>query len=93
MLVQLMNNKIILLTLPEPTFPPRRQIDSSATEGIPLSCENKRILEYTENTIQLVDGRYRVSTPWKGDRMVLPNNYSMALRRLQSLEKTLEKKT
>ena len=68
------------------------EIDSSAIEGIPLSCENKRILEYTENTIQLVDGRYRVSIPWKGDRMVLPNNYSMALRRLQSLEKTLEKK-
>ena len=29
--------------------------------------------------------------PWKGDRMVLPNNYLMALRRLQNLEKTLVK--
>ena len=35
------------------------------------------------------DGQYRVSIPWKGDKMVLPNNYSMALRRLQNLEKTL----
>ena len=67
------------------------EVDCSAIEGTPLSCENKRILEYTENTIQLVDGRYRVSIPWKGDRMVLPNNYSMALRRLQNLEKTLVK--
>ena len=27
------------------------EIDSSAVEGSSLSCENKRILEYTENTI------------------------------------------
>ena len=32
------------------------EIDSSAIEGSSLSCENKRILECTENTIQLVDG-------------------------------------
>ena len=32
------------------------EIGSSAIEGSSLSCENKRILEYTENTIQLVDG-------------------------------------
>ena len=67
------------------------EVDCSAIEGTPLSCENKRILEYTGNTIELVDGRYRVSIPWKGDRKVLPNNYSMALRRLQNLEKTLVK--
>ena len=68
------------------------EIDSSAVEGSSLSCENRRILEYIENTIQLVDGRYRVSIPWKSDKMVLPNNYSMALRRLQNLEKTLVKR-
>ena len=67
------------------------EVDCCAIEGSPLSCENKRILEYTQNTMQLVDGRYRVSIPWKGDRMVLPNNYSMALRRLQNFEKTLVK--
>ena len=67
------------------------EIGSSAIEGSSLSCENKRILECTENTIQLVDGRYTVSIPWKSDKIVLPNNYSMALRRLQNLEKTLVK--
>ena len=67
------------------------EIDNSAIEGSSLLCENKRILEHTENTIQLVDDRYTVSIPWKSDKIVLPNNYSMALRLLQNLEKTLVK--
>ena len=67
------------------------EVNCCAIEGSPLSCENKRILECTQITMQLVDGWYRVSIPWKGDRMVLPNNYSMVLRRLQNLEKTLVK--
>ena len=67
------------------------EVHCIAIEGTPLSCENKRILEYTGNTIQLVDGQYRVSIPWKGDRMVIPNNYSMALWLSQNLEKTLVK--
>ena len=44
------------------------EIDSSAIEGSSLSCENKRILEHTENTIQLVDDRYTVSISWKSDK-------------------------
>ena len=58
-------------------------------EGSPITSENKRILEYIQNTIHLVDGRYRVSIPWKGDKMVLSDNDPMALKRLQSLEKML----
>jgi len=65
------------------------EVDSSAVEVSPISCEHKRILEHTESTIQLVDGRYRISIPWKEDRMVLPDSYPMALRRLQSLGKNL----
>jgi len=56
-------------------------------EGSRILRENKRILECTQNTVQLVDGWYRVSIPWKGDRMVLPDNYPMALKCLQNLEK------
>jgi len=67
------------------------EVDSSAVEVSPISCENKRILEHTQSTIQLVDGQYRISMPWKEDRMVLPDSYPMALRCLQSL-KTLVKK-
>ena len=51
----------------------------------------KRILEHTQSTIKLVDGRYRVFIPWKEDKMDLPNSYPMAFRHLQSLEKTLVK--
>ena len=69
------------------------EIDSSAVEVSPITCENKRILEHTQSTIQLVDGRYRNSIPWKEDNypIDLPDSYPMAFRCLQSLEKTLVK--
>ena len=67
------------------------EIDSSAVEVSPITCENKRILEHTQSTIQLADGQYRVSIPWKKDKMDLPNSYLMAFRCIQSLEKTLVK--
>ena len=33
----------------------------------------------------------RVSIPWKSDTRALPDNYEMALRRLENTEKRLEK--
>ena len=67
------------------------EVDCSSTEGNLITGENKNILESTQSTIQFMDGRYRVSIPWKGDRIVLPDNYPNALRRLQNLERTLSK--
>ena len=32
------------------------EIDSNAVEVIPITCENKKNLEHTQSTIQLVDG-------------------------------------
>ena len=36
-------------------------------------------------------GRYEVEVPWKNGRPALPNNYSMALKRLTSTEMKLMK--
>ena len=41
--------------------------------------------------IRFVDLCYRIAIPWKQDKVFLPDNYSMALSRLQSLEKCLQK--
>ena len=49
-----------------------------------------------ENTVQQIkelltfdNGRYEVSMPWKPDRQNLPENYEMALKRLENTEKRL----
>ena len=38
-----------------------------------------------EESIQFQDGRYEVSLPWKDPHPVLPDNYQLCLKRLQSL--------
>ena len=46
-------------------------------------------LEKVEKSIKYVDGRYQVAIPWKDDKPELPDNYSMAVRRLFNTEKKL----
>ena len=43
------------------------------------------------NSLTFVDGHYTVGMPWKSDKRLLPDNYSMALQRLQNTEKKLHK--
>ena len=56
-----------------------------------LSPQDKLVLEKTKKSIQFVDSHYRISIPWKGDSVYLPDNYSVAVNRLKNLEKRLAK--
>ena len=55
-----------------------------------LSAEDNLILNKAQQSIQFIDGHYRIAIPWRGEKVSLLNNYPMALRRLQNLEKRLE---
>ena len=55
-----------------------------------LSVEDNLILKRAQQSIQFIDGHYRIAIPWRGEKVSLLNNYPMALRRLQNLEKRLE---
>ena len=44
-----------------------------------------------EKSIEYDGVRYRISIPWKENVMTLPNNFKMAEKRLQNLEKRLVK--
>jgi len=42
-----------------------------------------------ESSIKKVGGHYQVSLPWRSGQVVLPNNRSVALKRLNNLKKRL----
>ena len=53
--------------------------------------EDKSAMRTVQNSLSFEKGMYRVGIPWKGEKQTLPDNYSMALRRLTNTEKRLEK--
>ena len=54
-----------------------------------MSLEDKRALAVMENSATMVDGHYQVALPWREPNPYLPNNRSMAERRLLLLKKRL----
>ncbi|XP_055638295.1 uncharacterized protein LOC129776590 isoform X2 [Toxorhynchites rutilus septentrionalis] len=62
--------------------PPLAQLESD---------DDKRARILLETTTQRVGQRFETGLLWKSDVIEFPDNYSMALRRLQSLERKLQK--
>ena len=56
-----------------------------------ISRDDKKVMELTESSCEQQGNRYTIGLPWKKDRRLLPNNYSLAEKRLFSLEKNLLK--
>ena len=50
-----------------------------------LTPDEKKALSQVQNSLKLVDGRYQLEVPGKNERPVLPDNYTMALKRLETL--------
>ena len=49
--------------------------------------EEKLVLEKAGKSIKFSEGQYQIAIPWKEEKLQLPNNFKMALQRLQSLER------
>ena len=56
-----------------------------------VNPEEKLARERVTESLTFEDGHYSVGMPWKANKGVLPDNFSMALRRLQNTEKRLQK--
>ncbi|KAK3746513.1 hypothetical protein QZH41_005378 [Actinostola sp. cb2023] len=54
-----------------------------------MSLEDRRAKAIMDNTVTFVNGHYQIGLPWKYDAPQLPNNRSMAERRLELLKKRL----
>ena len=47
-----------------------------------MSVEDKKALSVFEDSVQLIEGHYQISIPWKNKNPNLPNNRSMAERKI-----------
>ncbi|XP_033105477.1 uncharacterized protein LOC117107807 [Anneissia japonica] len=57
---------------------------------VPVFTQDEKLaVNKVEIGIKLVNGRYQVPIPWKAERETLPENYDMAVRRLECAEKRL----
>ena len=68
------------------------EIDNSGMESVPaMNKQESLILEKAEKSITFSEGQYQIAIPWKENKLQLPDNYKMALNRLQNLERRLLK--
>ena len=56
-----------------------------------VRIEEQLAMQKVENTLLFEKQIYRVGIPWKSNNSALPNNYEMALRRLENTEKRLHR--
>ena len=59
-------------------------------EGLGISPQENSVYETFKEGIQFVDGRYQVRLPWKQDHPLLPDNFTLAQRKLQGLNSRLQ---
>ena len=57
-----------------------------------MSQEDKQVLDLWESSIRLHEGHYELPIPWRNPGAIIPNYYSVAKYRLDSLKKSLVKK-
>ena len=65
--------------------------DRSNADDKPFSVEDELFLHLMEESAKKVDGHYQLPLPWKDTDIRLPFNRSMALQRLHSLKRKLER--
>ena len=68
------------------------EVNGITTLNKNYSSDDKLALQILDNTTRLVNGRYEIGLPWKPNSS-LSNNYCVALKQLQSLQKRLGKNT
>ncbi|XP_070567324.1 uncharacterized protein [Ptychodera flava] len=64
---------------------PERMIDDKREH----SQEDKKFIQKVNETIELVDGHYKMGLPFKTERVRLPDNQQYALQRFKGLERKL----
>lgn len=52
---------------------------------VALSADDRKAMELFEASCTRVGNRYIIGLPWKNEPSLLPNNYPLAKRRLESL--------
>ena len=66
-------------------------LENRDSEDLCHSIEDRKVLDLWESEISLRDGHYTLPIPWKDGQPALPNNKGLAIGRLQSQVKRLNK--
>ncbi|XP_062703633.1 uncharacterized protein LOC134286082 [Aedes albopictus] len=66
-------------------------LEESATAVLQESKEDRRARDILERTTKRIGDRFETGLLWRADDIVFPNSFPMALRRLEHLERRLEK--
>ena len=61
-------------------------------DGLSWSQEDKRVIDLWNRECKLLDGHYQIPIPWRDEKAIVPNNFCVAMSRLKSLNRSLEKK-
>ena len=56
-----------------------------------MTADKKKAIKLVHDSIRYKNGQYEVGIPWRRDPECLPDNYSMAVRRLISMERKLSR--
>ena len=64
---------------------------STTLETLIVRIDEQMALSKVKQSVTYAQQMYRVCLPWKCDDPVLPNNYKMALNRLENTEKRLKR--
>lgn len=65
--------------------------DCDLQDELGMSVEDKRVLKLWDENVKLVNGHYQVPIPFR-ENVCVPNNVSVAAKRLESLKSSLERK-
>ena len=61
------------------------EVDNDGVENLLVMTKGERsILKKVKESVEFSDGHYQIAIPWKENQIQLPNNYKMAIQRLQS---------
>ena len=67
------------------------EIENGSFAETTFSVDDARVLQLWDSTCKLVEGHYMLPIPWKDPNEPLPNNFSLAMGRLDNLVKRLTK--
>lgn len=65
--------------------------EKDAEDKMEMSREDSRFIEIMEQSVKLQDGHYSLKLPFKSKEVNLPNNRCVALQRLTSLKRKMER--
>ena len=66
-------------------------IDPETNTEFSLSVEDKRAMEIMEKSLKMKDGHFQVALPWRKESVDIPNNKSVAEKRLDYLKRRLQR--